>query len=113
MNESSEKTDNKIAKKVHSLKIKRVVSLAVFGFMMLCMIAVMIICETTKIQFNPLFFLPFIMIGIPVGTYGISSKCPKCGKNFFGMPIRAFYASTCYHCKIGEALDSNGSTDKE
>ncbi|MCK5707677.1 MAG: hypothetical protein KAI43_08490 [Candidatus Aureabacteria bacterium] len=97
----TEEIEKDFSLEIKKLNRKRTLGLGFFGLMLLAIIVVAVVTEIKNIRFNPLLIMPFVMSGVFVATYSISSKCPKCGKHFYGIPIRAFYASSCYHCKCG------------
>jgi hypothetical protein len=59
-----------------------------------------VVCiSANKQRLAPIVFVPLIAIGLSALVRVFSTKCPACGKLFFGAPVRALYASSCYYCK--------------
>lgn len=99
--EIPEKTSAEIAAELKSIKTLRIAGLVTF----LCGIAIIIGVMVVSLALNLVKIHPFVILPIvfgisAVGATCMSRKCPKCGKPFYGMPIRFFWAHSCMHCKL-------------
>ena len=78
-------------------RIGLIVSVVAMGIVWLIVGAL----ERSGRPFEPFFVLPFVGIATAMMGRAVAAKCPECAKNFYGHPIRAFFASSCFHCGLG------------
>ena len=59
------------------------------------------------VRISPIVILPIAFGSSAVAATCMNKKCPQCGKPFYGMPIRFFWAHSCMHCKVSYKNDAD------
>jgi len=106
----AEDASAKIAAELSSIRSMRIAGLIVFGAGMTTIIGIMVATQSLNIKLSPIVILPIAIGTSVISGLCMNKKCPKCGKQFYGMPIRFFWAHSCMYCKISYKNDAKGDS---
>jgi len=115
MTEPSTESSIDVGRAIADIKRRRILGFTTFAVASLLGIVLALVCDAAnRTRLVPVVLVPFLGIGILALIRVFSSRCPACGKLFFGAPIRTLYASSCYHCSCdGDAAQHAGAQDGE
>ena len=100
-----------IGRAVADIKRRRMLGFATFGAAGLLGIVLALVCDAVnRTRLVPVVLIPSLGIAALALVRVFGSRCPACGKLFFGAPVRALYASSCYYCSCdGDAAQATGA----